>query len=1744
MSHSIQLKKVRVHNLQAIDIKLAPNQLIVFTGVSGSGKSSLAFDTLYVEGQRRYVESLSTFARRYVGDLSRPELEGSEGLTPTISIEQKTAGRNPRSTVGTMTEVSDYLRVLYARCAVPYCPVSGEAVQGQSREQIIAAVEGMVGERVHLYAPIVTGKKGTLEEEREFLLRKGFVRARVDGELRELEEPLELDERVSHTMEVLIDRFVVKEEGSRVAEAVTLALEMGDGVCLVEERLFSVHAFSPKSGLSYPPLDPQHFSPNHPMGMCPECQGLGVCEEFDLERIIDAEKSIAEDCCSIAPSYGTVYHGNVYDNLARLYQFEVTTPWKKLPAKAKDAFLKGIDQKYVRMSFKAGKKRWTDYVPWKGVLHLAHQRLAEAKSEGYQKKMRELIRSQVCPQCKGGRLAAYPAAAKLSALTIGELMALDLRSARAFFDGLKVEQQEVADELLKEIRERLGFLLDVGLHYLTLDRPAPSLSGGEAQRVRLASQIGCGLVGVTYILDEPSIGLHPRDNKKLIATLERLRDRGNTVIVVEHDEETVWSADEVVDFGPMAGEHGGEIIYQGPVKGLLKEKRSLTGAYLSGRRAIPIPTERRKGNGQSLKIVGARHHNLQNLDVDIPLGKLIAVTGVSGSGKSSLISDILHPALAKELHNAEQQPGLFKRIEGIEHLDKVIAIDQTPIGRNPRSNPATYVKLFDPIRALFAELPESKARGYKPGRFSFNVAEGSCSSCSGMGMTKVDLDFLEEAYVTCSLCLGRRFDGETLSVLYKGKSIHDVLEMSVEEAAAFFADLPHIAKPLKTLEQVGMGYIKLGQSSTTLSGGEAQRIKLAKELSRPDTGKTLYLLDEPTTGLHFYDIHHLQEVLGALVGKGNTVVVIEHNMEVVKTADWVIELGPDGGAGGGKLVAQGTPEEVAKGKTPTASALAEVLMPTRQAAPKKIKHAPPLTHIEVKGASQHNLKNLNLKIPRGKLVFCTGPSGAGKSSFAFDTVYAEGMRRYTDSLSPYARQFVQQMPKAKVESIEGLSPAVAIEQKAHAGNPRSTVGTLTEIYDYLRILYARLGIAHCPETGERIEAISKEHVVDRLMGYPEGEAIWILAPIQEEALPRLARQGFLRVLLNGKPYELSGDVPLQKGRKNRLSLVIDRLKIRPAIRGRLFEAVETAAAIGENRIAILRGEEEIPFNLSFSVPSTGKSYPEITPRTFGFNGPDGMCPACTGLGCRTCKQERLNPLARHVLLEGISLGELCHKPISEVFPFLEALKMNEEDARLLSEVREGLLSRLQFLLRVGLGYLSLHRSAPTLSNGEAQRIRLARQLGTGLTGVLYVLDEPTVGLHASDSKMLGDALEHLKALGNTLLVVEHDPELIARADEILDFGPRAGREGGEVLFQGSLEEIKRSPLSLTGAYLSGRLALPPSKRRKGSRYLKVEGVTTRNLRQLSCHFPVGLLSCITGVSGSGKSTLMHEILMGAFEKSSEDEVRIARGRVSGMGHFDKVILLDQDPIGHTNRADLATYSEVAPHLRDLYASLAAARTRGLTPGHFSTNHPRGMCTRCSGLGKCKVEMHFLPPVWIDCPSCKGLRLSSLSLEVTYEGINLGQALQMSVDQAGAHFAPFPKIRRRLETLQSVGLGYVALGQGIATLSGGEAQRLKLAKELARRSTGATLYLLDEPTVGLHPDDLAKLVPVLQELVEGGNTLIIIEHNLDLIRCADHLVDLGPGAGADGGRLVAQGTPEQVAKVQGSRTGQSLKFTTS
>ncbi len=1941
----IVVKGAREHNLRDVSLALPRNQLICLTGVSGSGKSSLAFDTLYAEGQRRYVESLSSFARQFLGQMPKPDVEHISGLSPSISISQKSSGQNPRSTVGTITEIYDYLRVLYARCGQGHCPQCQRPITAQTREQIIDRIVTLPeGSKTLVLAPLVRGQKGEHRDLFTDLLRQGFVRARVDGTVVSLTDNLQLDRQMRHAIEVVIDRVTVSHGvRSRLAEAVELALKLGKGNLIVAledaaapegdeapkraarrsaradtDLYLSAHYSCTHCGVSFEPPTPQLFSFNSPQGMCSACLGMGQVYSFDPELLIpNAGRSFKQGCFEIIgpwPDLGR-WKKHIYDGVAETLEHKLKldrgtileTAWEELDPTLQHQLLYGTGELHITFTWKHGAGVHKYGGKFEGIIPELLSKYRESQSAMQQRQLEQYMKVIPCGGCQGTRLndqaravfvtTRSPAFVERPTLSLPDVCHLAVSDCAEFFRELELDntRQIVAAEVLKEIRGRLGFLTNVGLEYLMLDRTAPTLSGGESQRIRLAGQIGCGLVGVLYILDEPSIGLHPRDNDRLLSTLRQLRDLGNTVIVVEHDEDTMRAADHLVDFGPGAGVRGGEVVASGSYAEVCEAPRSVTGAFLSGRRTIDVPKKRRAVGERKIQILGARANNLKNIDVDIPLGGLVCVTGVSGSGKSTLVNDILLETLHRDLNAGEGHPGEHDRIVGAEQLDKLIAIDQSPIGRTPRSNPGTYIKVFDDIRKLFAQLTESKTRGYQEGRFSFNVSGGRCEACEGNGAKCLEMDFLADVWVTCPVCEGHRFNRETLQVKFKDKSISEVLEMDVQQALEHFANIPKVQHKLQTLHDVGLDYIKIGQPSPTLSGGEAQRVKLARELVKRSTGKTLYLLDEPTTGLHFADIQLLLKVLHDFADAGNTVLVVEHNLDVIKTADWIIDMGPEGGAGGGRVIASGTPEQVAQvPESYTGRALRKVLgidkpLPVVQ---RKAPEIPVSQSIIVRGAKQHNLKSIDVEIPRNQITVCCGPSGSGKSSLAMDTIYAEGQRRYVESLSSYARQFVGQMQKPRLDHIEGLSPAIAIEQKNLGHTPRSTVGTVTEIYDYLRILYARLGQPYCPDCDVPVGTQTADEIIDQVLAYDEGARLYVLAPLEidvgekyETLWDDLRKQGYVRVRIDRQTYPIESPPTIDRRRKHLIEVLVDRVVIRKDARSRLAGSIENALALGKGVIHIaVVGDEAHEINWPVQVLSQhfacrrcSRSFEPLTPHNFSFNSALGWCPTCEGLGiqlganassllrdpkrtlaqgavalwpevdnrlfqqmlkawcdhtgvptdvpfdqlplrqrrlvmhgtgdalidvlpsgakgkaaaplfrfqykglypaleeasklspalrmrlehmvdeveCSTCGGSRLRDDAAAVRFQDRTIDEVCRTPLGTLLKQWESLKLTAAQRKVAGELVREVRNRVQFLYDVGLEYLTLGRSAPTLSGGEAQRIRLASQVGSGLTGVLYVLDEPTIGLHPRDNLRLIQAMAKLRDLGNTLLLVEHDKEVIAGADQLLDFGPHSGEHGGQVVARGTPSDVATQIDSVTGPYLSGRKAIGVPKQRRGTRdegrgasgkrgktkssspssliphtsSLDIVGARHNNLRNVTVSIPLGMFTVVTGVSGSGKSSLVEDVLYNSLAKTLHraSTTPAAHDAIRGIEHINKVIRVDQQPLGNTPTSNPATYTGVFDLIRELYAHLPEAKLRGYTPRRFSFNVPGGRCEKCEGNGQLRIEMHFLPDIWVECDECRGKRYNPETLAVQFKGHSIADVLDMPSSAAVELFANVPRIRKTLQTLCDVGLDYVRLGQAAPTLSGGEAQRVKLAAELARPDTGQTLYLLDEPTTGLHFDDLAKLLDVLNRLVDLGNTVVVIEHNLDVIKTADWIIDMGPEAGDEGGQVVACGTPEDL-----------------
>ena len=1823
----IRIRGARQNNLRNLDLDLPTGEFTVITGVSGSGKSSLAFDTLYAEGQRRYVETFSPYARQFLDRMDRPATDRVEGIPPAIAIDQTNPVRTSRSTVGTMTELNDHLKLLFARAARLYCGGCGRQVTRDTADGIFERLQGRCeGKRVLIAFDVAIPTQYEAAEIRALLERQGYTR---------------IEDSPNGGLRVIQDRVrLTAERRDRIIEALEAAFTHGRGRLVVVElddqrapvvtHRFSSDLHCPDCDRHYQEPTPSLFSFNSPVGACETCRGFGRVMGIDYGLVIpDPRRSLRDGAIRPWQSGKSAECQKDLLRHARRQGVAVDIAWEDLPEADRRWVLEGDGKRRDDWYGVQGFFDWLEAKSYK-----MHVRVLLSKYRSY----------DLCPDCEGARLkpeallwrlgghaeaaAALPTDQRhrprgttlseeafqgLPGLCVYDLMTLPLdRTARFFADvALPAPMDDAVPVLMEAIGSRLGFLEQVGVGYLTLDRQSRTLSGGEVQRINLTTALGTSLVNTLFVLDEPSIGLHPRDIGRITGVMQRLRDAGNTLVVVEHDPDIMQAAERILDIGPGPGRAGGDIVFNGTPAALRADQTSLTGAYLRGSKTVAAQDRTPRGEPDTwLEIRGAREHNLQGIDIRLPLHRLVCLTGVSGSGKSTLLETVLYRALRKQLGEAVDPPGAHDALLGAETIDEVVMVDQSAIGRTTRSNPASYVGAFDPIRKAFAREPLAKERGYTAGTFSFNAGNGRCQACGGNGFEHVEMQFLSDVYLRCPTCDGRRFRDSVLEVrlppahdLARGPaSIADCLEMTVDEATAFFADHPEILRGLEPLVAVGLGYMQLGQPVPTLSGGEAQRLKLAGHLAKAGRrrgGHKLFLFDEPTTGLHFADISVLLTALERLIANGHSVILIEHNLDVMLASDWLVDLGPEGGDAGGQRLAEGPPNAVMASEAShtgaalkryqasrdhgTPSALAVADAPATAPAPARERA------IRVRNAREHNLKGIDVRIPEQGMTVITGLSGSGKSTVAFDILFNEGQRRYLESLNAYARQFMQPAARPDVDAVYGIPPTVAIEQRTSRGGHKSTVATLTELHHFLRLLFVKLGTQYCPDCDRPISEQSREAIAAHLLEHHRGEPITLLAPLV------IARKGYYTDLAQwaaGKGFDVlrvdGTDRPtdewprLDRYQEHDIDLPVATLTPDPTQEAVLEDALDRALGYGRGQLRVAAPDGTNPlYSTERACPGCARSFAELDPRLFSYNTRHGWCPRCFGTGvvlagfdeeqtgeerqwradedehpvtCPACGGHRLRPEALAVRFMDRGIADYGQFSIREARAFFDDMRLSGREAEVARDILSELRSRLGFLSSVGLDYLTLDRAAPTLSGGEAQRIRLAAQLGSNLQGVCYILDEPTIGLHARDNRMLLDTLGALERKGNTLVVVEHDEDTIRRADHVIDLGPGAGVRGGRIVAEGQLPALLDNPDSVTGRALAHPMPHPLRGERRDPHaepVLVIEGASANNLKDLNAHIPLGRLTVVSGVSGSGKSTLIREVLHGNLRQQLNrhaDPNRAATGCRKLVGHagLDRVLEVDQTPIGKTPRSCPATYVGIYDDIRRLFAQTEEARIRGYGPGRFSFNTREGRCPECEGQGMRRIEMNFLPDVTVPCESCRGQRFTPETLAVTWRGRSIGEVLDMDIETAVTFFEAHSKLHHALGLLRDTGLGYLTLGQPSPTLSGGEAQRIKLVSELAkaRPDTGRgrqprTLYILDEPTVGLHIADVERLIAVLHRLADAGHSVVVIEHNLDVLAEADWLIDLGPEGGADGGQIVAQGTPEQVSRNPDSHSGRML-----
>ena len=1967
----IRIRGARQHNLRNLDIDIRTGELTVVTGPSGSGKSSLVFDTLYAEGQRRYVETFSAYARQFLDRMDKPAVDKVEGVPPAIAIDQTNPVRNSRSTVGTMTEINDHLKLLFARAAQLFDSRTALPVRHDTADSIYAELaqrcEAAGDPRIAITFPVELPANTSAEEVEQWLSASGFTKVQAEREVERAHAAADevakgkkksrpAPEKIK-VLDVIADRFRLgKAERARAMEAIEVGLKRGSGRLTVyvlpesaaeaaEPELwkFSLGLHCPESNLTYQEPIPSLFSFNSAVGACDACRGFGRVIGVDWGLVIPNEKLTLRT--GVIKPIQTPAWKEIQDDLMRHSEAEGIprdTAWSKLTREQKDWVIEGSPNwngKWSQTWY--GIRRFFEYLESKA--YKMHIRVLLSKYRSYTE----------CPTCGGARLktesllwriggkqaadAVLPPGDEggryqrfmpqavgwsreqldsLPGLCLHDLMRLPITRLRDFFARLAPDNAAVKNDgeaqalkmLHAEVMTRLQYLCDVGIGYLTLDRQSRTLSGGEVQRINLTTALGTSLVNTLFVLDEPSIGLHPRDMERITEAMQRLRDAGNTLVVVEHDPAVMFAADRMIDMGPGPGERGGQIVFDGTPEDLRKAD-TLTGAYLGGRKQVGFGLKRMVTESTPRLILeGAREHNLQDISVDFPLQRLVTITGVSGSGKSTLIQDVLVPALMRHFGKPTDAAGAFERLLGADHLADVMFVDQSPIGKTARSNPVSYVGAWDAIRELFAVAPLSRQRGYTAAKFSFNSGDGRCPTCGGSGFEHVEMQFLSDVYLRCPDCNGTRYRPEILEVKIERNgqplNVADVLELTVAEAALLFAQDRDVIRALQPIVDVGLEYVKLGQPVPTLSGGEAQRLKLAGFLaeaakaqskSKQSLAKkgTLFLFDEPTTGLHFEDIAKLMRALRKLLEAGHSLIVIEHNLDVIRASDWLIDLGPEGGDGGGLIVAQGTPEEVRHVKeSHTAQALREydlamgvggeavrevapmLYKPQRKAQAEKAPQAK--NAIEIVNAKEHNLKSLSVDVPRGKFNVVTGVSGSGKSTLAFDILFNEGQRRYLESLNAYARSIVQPAGRPEVDAVYGIPPTVAIEQRLSRGGRKSTVGTTTEVWHFLRLLYVKLGVQHCIHDDAIVQPQTEESIAAQLMTNFRGQTIGLLSPlvvnrkgVYTELADWARPKGYTHLRVDGEFLPTTGFPRIDRFKEHTIELPVASVTVTAGnekeLRGHLRQALE----IGKGVLHVLSGIENLAdamqggqstagigalqvFSTQRACPVCATSYAELDPRLFSYNSKHGWCPDCVGTGvkltkdqrkvyddtlladdnrgrevkfegqevedlaevvCPKCHGTRLNPVARAVKFHHEAITDIAQLSVSDVRHWIQSLELTGREADIARDLIPEIQSRLEFLEEVGLNYLTLDRGAPTLSGGEAQRIRLAAQLGSNLQGVCYVLDEPTIGLHARDNQILLNALHKLGDKGNTLVVVEHDEDTIRRADHVIDIGPSAGIRGGRLVAEGTVDDIMAAKDSVTGRYLLHAMRHPfkprlwvgegeppvqlaainaeassavdmevsdkkPSKTKKKKavaatenvvqqdsdalHWLTVLGANLHNLQNVDARVPLKRLVAVTGVSGSGKSTLARDVLLSNVAawvqqrstKAGRDAMDAGKSPalvgckgIKGFETIDRVLEVDQTPIGKTPRSCPATYIGFWDTIRKLFAETLEAKARGYAAGRFSFNTGEGRCPACEGQGVRTIEMSFLPDVKVPCEVCHGARFNPETLAVSWRGKSIGDVLKMEVDEAVEFFASMPSIAHPLQLLKDVGLGYLTLGQPSPTLSGGEAQRIKLVTELTkvrddigRRGQKAphTLYVLDEPTVGLHMADVDKLIHVLHRLVDGGHSVVVIEHDLDVIAEADWIIDLGPEGGKEGGRIVATGTPEELVSI-GTHTGKAL-----
>jgi excinuclease ABC subunit A len=1764
------IRKARENNLKDLSLELPHDTLVGITGLSGSGKSSLAFDTIYAEGQRRYIETFSPYTRQFFDKVKRPKVDLLDNVRPAIAIQQRTRILNSRSTVGSMTDINDFLKIVWANVSQPVCPQCSLELKRWDPPALAQHLERLSAVRqdsTFLVGLLVKNAKDSLAR----LQTLGYSRY-FDTDTAEL---LDLEEKKPakrlKDVVIVVDRFrATNFQAPRIRESLEQCFSLGNGsLHIVEVREKQTKPLMRLSAISQPKVvhrgyetyifkttyqcgdgevsverpRPALFSYNHPIGACPECNGFGRILVIDPHKCIpDHSKTITQyavDCWR-----GNAAKGEHRALLAfcRETGIPIDRPWSELePAQQREIFTH-------RSRKFAGIDAWFKYL--EGKKYKMHVRVFLARYRG----------QVVCPTCRGSRLKADALAYRINGRTIAEIACMTLSDLFSWFTDLHAAlhaEKKMArelDDVIKNILSRLRYLVNLGLPYLSLDRLSRTLSGGETQRVNLVSAVGSNLISTHFVLDEPSVGLHARDTEALIGALHDLTDRGNSLTIVEHDPECLRAADSIVELGPEAGERGGSVTFCGP-------QEKWPGLQIEPFQANDTPPRSLK----KISIAGAHSRNLKSISVEIPLEAFVCLTGVSGSGKSSLVTEVIQAGYDRFKGVISGEPEQYAAISGFEHVGQVLLVDQSPLSKTPRANIATYTKMWDRVRDLLAATDDAKTRGLSKSSFSFNVAAGRCPVCEGAGYIKEDMQFLSDVYIQCEACLGMRFQSPVLEVKLNGKNVHEILSMSVEACGAFFERDLFIASVCRILSQLGLGHITVGHSLSDLSGGEAQRLKLVPHIVEGTRNRSLFLFDEPTTGLHVHDIERLLKLFKFLVAQGHSILCIEHNLRLIAEADWLIDLGPEGGVFGGEVIKTGTPADFIKdeiglhGHTSlTARYLAEFIdqysakqknKSARRKAPLKAprRKRQPVDAVRIEGAREHNLKNISLSVPLNKIITLTGVSGSGKSTIAKDILYAEGQRRYLDCLSPYARQFIKELKKPAIDDISNVQPTICVYQHTFQPSALSTVATMSEVYNFLRLLYAKIGMQFCPDHPEQsISPLSADQIAAHIKQHYSG-TIRLLAPVitmkkghHRNVFQRAIDSEISEVRVDGVFSQPSKfiDEGLQKTKIHSIEFVTARFNVKNLPTDLITEGVTQGLTIGGGTVVVASEDGDRVFSSERTCQICQRGFFKPDPEDLSFNSRRGRCSKCDGYGvvrekvCPECNGTRINAIGRNIRLFNKNIHELTLLPAPALQSLLAQLHRDQATRDIAEPIVRELVGKLMTLIDLGLEHLSLNRECATLSNGELQRLRLATAIGSPLSGVTYIFDEPSAGLHPADNKRLLSKLVDLKDRGNTVIQIEHEIDNILAAEHIIDVGPGAGTQGGEIVYEGDVTAAyKHAKRSATARALCTPLSFREPTNQSGGDTLQITGARKNNLRAINVTIPLKSLVTVAGVSGSGKSSLVHGVIGDALTTgiAAKSNYKGAFGSVKSSCDIERTLIVDQQPIGKTSRSTPASYLGIWDEIRKVFAGTLEAKSRGWGPSFFSHNTGKGRCPTCKGNGELTLEMSFLAEAKVLCESCMGSRFTPEADSVKYRELSVSKALKLTFEEARTFFINHRKIHQVCKLACDLGLGYLTLGQQSSTLSGGESQRLKLVSELHLSRKGHTLYILDEPTTGLHRTDVELLLKGLHALTAQGHSVLVIEHDADTITQSDWVIELGPGAGELGGTVIFEGPAEGLLK---------------